>query len=296
MRRRRAALSISGVVLLLGAPLWLAAAAPRWAQRIPPGWALSVQFIGTAATPDPATGAFPERDAVSVYQRDWDIHSDAAAGTVTLRSSYLVRDPATRSVTYDYVTLDEVDRRTGRLRRFGDPPRIGVFPRRTQRATYRWVSNYVHDLPLRFVRADTIEALPVYLFSYHGPAEYTASYEGTAENSGTTVPAGQVIRCADDAFYLRVAVEPVSGELVMIEEGCPTGDYLHDAATGARLAPVLRWAGATHGDALLALVARARVERSRYLWASRHVPLLLAAAGAAFLILALALRRLGARP
>lgn len=290
MRRLSVVLAGAGSAFLVAGAAWLALA-PRRVDRLREGWDASIRFIGMMAMPDSATGAFPPRDVAAIYDRVLRV-DDVTGREATLYNAYVVRDPLTQAVTFEYVTHDRVDRRTGRYLPPVDTGLIAVFPRRPSRGTYRWRSNYVKDLPMTFAREDTIEGLPVLLFQYQGRGEYTESYSGTPEFPGVRVPPGKEIRCADDSFYIRVWLGAVSGEIVRLREGCPAGDYVHDIATGRREAPVMRWSGASTGDALLAGVAHAKAERSRYLWWTRHWPMTLMGAGLLLLLAALLVPRL----
>lgn len=282
MRRATAVLAGAGGVLLIAGMAWLALA-PAHVDRLRAGWDASIRFIGMMGFPDSATGAFPAKDVPGIYDRILRVEEDRGR-EVVLYNAYVVRDPLTQAVTYEYVTRDRVHPRSGRHLAPTDSQLIAVFPHRPSPGTYRWRSNYVKDMPMTFARADTIEGLPVLLFQYQGRAEYTESYAGTAQYPGMLVPPGKEIRCADDAFYIRAWIEEVSGEMVKLEEGCPTGDYVHDVATGRRETPVMRWSGASVGDALIAGVARAKRERARYLWWTRRWPTTLMAAGLMLLL------------
>jgi hypothetical protein len=133
---------------------------------------------------------------------------------------------------------------------------------------------------MRFVKEDTIEGVRTYLFEYTGRAEYTKSYRGTADYPGVKIQPGQEIRCADDVFYLRVWVEPFTGSMLKIAEGCESGDYVFDMATGARLKPVLVWWGETEGPDVLRHVELARSRRLRIIAGLYLTPIL---AGLAFI-------------
>ena len=283
MRSYRVALMVGGAAAMVIAAISAALAERRYAYRIPGGWQREMRFIGTVATPDSATGTFPEHDTPNIYERSWHDVGDTGAHRVMLRASYVIRDPVTRAVTYDYSTTDLVDRRTGRIAATDSV--IAVFPRRTQPVTYVYSSNYVRDLPLRFVGEDTIDLLPVYEFAYRGAIEYSASYPDVP-----LLP-GQEIRCVDDAFHIRVWVEPVMGQIVKIDEACPTGDYVVDARNGARVAPIMRWAGNVEGDALIEMVTRSRAELARHRRAARDAPLALGVAGALLLLTAFVIGR-----
>ena len=286
---RRLPLS-TGLALVAGAALWQARLARHWTQRIPPGWATASHYIGTATYPDTKTGRLPEGGELAHYERGQRVSSDAARPQwVEFEERYTVRDASTAHVLIDYTTRDTVDPRTGahlEARHRGD---VVLFPRDVRRTTYRLRSNYVTGIPLSFEREDVLEGLTTYLFSYRGGIEYTESYTAsTGDLAGLRAPPGQAVRCLDDQFYYRIWVEPHTGEQVKLEEGCPSGDYLHDIATRRPVTALSRWTGVTAGDALIERIAQVRRLRWRYLWASRYVALVLL--GTALVLVAISLR------
>ena len=86
------------------------------------------------------------------------------------------------------------------------------------------------------------------------------------------IPAGQEIRCADDQFYYRVWVEPLTGEQVKVEEGCLSGDFFYDKVTGKQGAAIDRWNGETSGVGLAARVTEVFHARRTYTWAALYLP------------------------
>jgi hypothetical protein len=139
-------------------------------------------------------------------------------------------------------------------------------------------SNYLEGIPLSFAGTEDIGGLPTYVFAYHGRGEYTESYKGSAEFPGVPVKPGQEIRCADDQFYYRIWVEPRTGSQVKVEEGCPSGDFIYDIASNARLEAVDRWNGVTAGAELARRVEEVYSLRRRFLLASVYVPAAMLAA------------------
>jgi hypothetical protein len=222
---------------------------------------------------DPHTGLLPDRDLVSEYERSERLLPDSGhRGAIVLEDRLTIRDAATGKTTWEYATWDVVDPRTGGQLAEAYRGEIAVFPRDVQRTTYRLRGNYVKGLPLAFQGTESLDGLQTYAFAYHGPAEYTESYAGTSEYPGIEKRAGYEIRCADDQFYYRVWVEPLTGEQVKLEEGCASGDYFYDVSTGRRARAVARWTGVTAGDALIERIAEVRRRRARYLWATRYAP------------------------
>lgn len=278
---RRRLLVGSGALLIAAAALCHYEAGSRMSERLPRGWRWTASFVGTQAVSDPETGDLSLRGDTTVYARAAEILDDSdRPRSVLVRDAYRIADPATGKLYWEYIYQAAIDPRTGR---HASPEHAGdfyVFPRSVDRGeTYRLRANYLEGVPLRFVREEDVDGLPTYVFGYAGRAEYTESYIGSADYPGVKIEPGQEIRCADDRFLLRIWVEPVTGEIVKLEESCVTGDYVFDVATGARLAPVMRWEGITTGDDVTRRVQRVRRERDAILLFSTTLPAALLAAG-----------------
>jgi Porin PorA len=269
-----------GIILLGLAALWQFGLSAHWTQRIQLGWSWDASFIGVGTIPDPTTGSFPAKDPISTTERRIAVISvDQAAGAVMLEDQYIVKDPLTGQVTWEYVYRAPVDPQTGAhldAQYRGD---FFVFPREVEKTTYQLRYSYLKGVPVAFQREEQIEGVPTYLFSYKGRGEYTESYAGTAEYPGINVQPGQEIKCADDQFAFNVWVEPLTGEMLKVAESCNSGDYVFDIATGKALTPVLRWSGVTLGDDIIRRAEQIRSARTAYLWASRYLPVGLLIAG-----------------
>ena len=284
MRRRNDALRIAALLLIGAAAAWRFGLARRWTQRLAPGWNASSDYVGTMTYADPRSGRLPDRDPVSKYERSQRVSPDSGRpGSMVLEDRLLIRDIETGKTTWEYTTWNVVDPGTGGLQAGAYRGDIAVFPRNVQRTRYRLRANYVKGLPLNFERVESLDGLPTYVFAYRGRGEYTESYAGSGEYPGITPPPGDEIRCADDQFYYRVWVEPITGEQVKLEEGCLSGDYYYNVATGHRAGAVARWNGVTAGDALIERIAEVRSLRSQYLWFTRYVPGALVGLGVALL-------------
>lgn len=267
-------LLVAGAALIAGALLCRVVSADRWLQRIPRGWHVSTAYVGTQTYPDSATGELPQRDVLVVYEREMRVVSDTGRPrSVIVEDDFVTRDPASRKVVWEYTTRAMVDPRTGaRL----EPEYRGdyvLFPPNVQKRMYRFRSNYVKGIPLTYEGTVAMDGLETYVFGYRGPGEYTESYAGSAEYPGVKVQAGQEIRCADDQFSYRVWVEPVTGAIVKLAEACPSGDYVYDVTTGAKLQAIDRWGGVTSGSALAHRVEDVRHQRMARLWSGIYGPL-----------------------
>ena len=263
-------LAVACFAAAAGWQLWWARVGTR---RIPEGWEWNAHYTGSMTFPD-STGLLPREDQFATYRRRVRWLESPTPGIVVLEDAFTILDPATRKVTYQYVTRERVERATGS---YADPryrDQVAVFPRHLERRTYILRANYLEGIPVAFEREEDVLGVPTYLFGYRGRAEYTASYAGTDEYPGVSVSPGQAIRCADDQFSYRAWVEPVSGEIVKLEEGCRSGDYIYDVASGRRMAAVGRWDGVTSGNDLYRLADASRRARARLLWGGRLGPLL----------------------
>ena len=289
MRHRNNLVLIAGLALIGAAAVWRFGLGRRWTQRLAPGWSARSDYVGTMTYADPGTGRLPDRDAVSKYERTQRVSPDSSRpGSMVVEDRLAIRDIATGKMSWEYTTWIVVDPRTGALAAEAYRGDIAVFPRNVQRTSYRLRANYVKGLPLTLERVESLDGLATYVFAYRGPAEYTESYAGSGEFEGVSPRPGYEIRCADDQFFYRVWVEPITGEQVKLEEGCVSGDYYYDIATGRRAEAVGRWNGVTAGDALIERIAEVRSLRSHYLWLTRYVP-------GAMLVLGVVLLGLGVR-
>lgn len=264
-------LPLGGVALILFAFIWRWQIAVQWTQRIPENWVWESNFIGAQTYADEKTNRFPEKDAQGFYVRTLQV-VERKGEAVTMEDRYVIRDPKTNEKTWEYVYRAQVDARTGAHL---DPMYRGdyfVFPREAQPTTYRLRFNYIKGVPLTFQREEDIEGINTYLFAYKGRGEYTESYAGSADYPGVVVAQGQEIKCADDQFVLRLWVEPITGEILNLEESCYSGDYIFDIASGKPVIAVLRWGGATSGDDILKRAQIIRAQRDNYLWLMRYVP------------------------
>lgn len=267
---------VAAVLLLGAAGACRFVLAPHYTQRVPPGWEWRATFLGSSSTPDEKTGQFPDKDTLNTYEREMTLADESGRPTVVvLEYRYTGYEHGTRKITWEYITRELVDPWTGARLEPEFQGDVALFPRNTQKQTYSLRTNYLKGVPLRFEREERIEGLNTYVFSYKGRGEYTESYAGSPKYPGIRVEPGQEIKCADDQFSIRAWVEPVTGEIIKVDERAPSGDWIYDVATGKKLAPVLRWRGSTAGDDLLRRVDAVRWERTRLLSWHYYSPWLL---------------------
>jgi hypothetical protein len=264
--------------------LWRFALSPGLTQRIQPGWSWQSHFIGSNTYPDSLTGEFPEKDTIGNYERLIKIiPTGQESSGVKLQDSYLVRDEALKKVVWEYIFEAMVDPKTGAHLNKNYSDEYFVFPREVEKKTYKLRYSYLKGIPVAFQREEQIEGVNTYLFSYKGRGEYTESYLGTDEYPGIEVKPGQEIKCRDDQFLFDVWVEPVTGEVIKLDESCYSGDYVYDIASGKAIQAVSRWGGVTAGDNVIQRAAEVLEARTKYQVTNLYVPLILLVGGLAFL-------------
>jgi hypothetical protein len=263
----------AGLALLGFTAVWQFALVPRLTERIPAGWQWRTNYIGYQTYLDPETGKVPEKDVPTTYSQAIDIVADSRRpGSVELNARYSIHDIASGKVTWEYDAVAAVDPRTGAHLK----PEFGgdyfLFPRNVERKTYSLRFSYLKGIPVAFQREEEVAGLAAYLFTYHGRGEYTESYLGTADYPGVHVKPGQEIKCADDQFVFKAWVEPISGEILKIEEGCLATDYVYDIATGKQIEAIDRWNGETAGNDVVNRVETVSRERTTLVWQTRYIP------------------------
>ncbi|MDX6530238.1 MAG: hypothetical protein QOH41_2528 [Blastocatellia bacterium] len=270
----------AGLALLGFTAVWQFALAPRWTQRIPLTWSWKTHYIGFQTYVDPQTGKMPEKDVSTTYSQSISIVPNSAKpGRVELDSKYLINDITSGQVSWEYEYFAPVNPQTGEHLKPEYQGDYFVFPRNVEKKIYRLRFSYLKGIPLAFQKEVDVEGLNTYLFAYRGRGEYTESYAGTEKYQGTKVKSGQEIKCADDQYFFKIWVEPLTGATIKIEEGCHSGDYVYDIATGAQDEAISRWDGATAGDDVIDQVKSAGAERTRLLWINRYLPLMFLSAG-----------------
>jgi hypothetical protein len=253
---------------------------PRLLERVTDDWSWRSNFVGHSREPDPNGSGFGP-STVSHYIREMKVEgAGPMPNTVRIIDDYTLIDATTGMTIWRYTTHPLVDRKTGARAELEYRGEFFLFPPNVQRTVYVLRQSYLDGYPLHFLKEETIEGLKVYIFEYIGDAEYTRSYVGSGDYPGVKVEPGQEIKCADDVFYIRIWVEPFTGSTLKIAEGCESGDYVFDMATGARLKPVLVWWGETEGPDVLRHVERARNRRLRIIAGLYLTPVL---AGLAFI-------------
>ena len=276
----RVLLGSLGGGLLIGALTWRVSIGAAWSRRIQPGWESALTCIGTLTHANAATGRFDQADAPALYQHVVRaVGPGELPGSFELEEQWLVWDVATGEKTVKAVYRALVDARSGV---HADGPAQGqafVFPRGVRPIDYTFRTGYLNGLTLAFQDRQRLEGLETYRFSYEGPAEYSEAYAGNGGSKAIRPSGSQQIKCRDDRFAMQVWVEPMTGEVVKLTEGCPSGDYLYETATDLPVQPLARWSGSSAEDEMIGRIAQLRRQRQRDHWMTRGVPLLLLAAG-----------------
>jgi Porin PorA len=271
---------VAGLILLSLTAVWQFALIARRTERIPAGWQWRTNYIGYQTYLDPKTGKVPEKDVPSTYSQVIDIVAKSRRpGAVELHARYSIHDIASGKVTWEYDYTATVDPQTGAHLKPEYRGDYFVFPRNVERKTYNLRFSYLKGIPVAFQREEEVEGLGTYLFAYRGRGEYTESYSGTAEYAGVSVKPGQEIKCADDQFVFKAWVEPVTGEILKIEESCLSTDYIYEIATGKQIEALDRWSGETFRDDVISHVEMVSQERTKLLWTTRYLPSSLLVAG-----------------
>lgn len=227
-----------------------------------------------------ATGEFPATDPVAINEKGIrEVPSDMSSPLLMMEDFFITEDPGTGKKTWEYHSRAEVDAATGAHQRKEFRGDIYTFPRNVRKQTYRYRWNYVKGVPLAFLQEEDIEGIPTFVFDYKGRGEYTEAYTGTAEYPGVKVAPGQEIRCRDDQYSLRLWVEPVTGEILKMDESCRSGDYVYESVSGKRVAAVLRWSSTTSGDDVVQRAEYIRSRKQTYIWMVQYMPWGLALGG-----------------
>lgn len=280
---------ILAIIATIMIPIWLFVILPQILWRIPPDWYKEVTCIGYTNNPDPKTNQWTTEETM-VYEHERKIiRRDGSKGVIEDR--YIIYDPLTGKVTWEYAPRFNVDLRTGViLDGKGARGSYFSFPLHTAKKPYKLTREYYKELPFNFIREEYVEDLKCYLFEFKGVAEYTDCYAGTENYPGVAPPAGQEIR-SSDSLIVRYWVEPVSGRIVKLEEDCPEGDWMVDIKTGKQLTPVLIWGRKTSGDTVSQQVNTARIRKDEIIFKERIIPAGLAALAVIFGITGLVRRR-----
>ena len=277
---RKKILMAVGLALFGLTAVWQFVLVPRWTERIPVGWQWETNYTGYQTWPDAQTGQLPKKDATGTYTHVIAIVANSRQpGSVELDDRYLTHDVASGEVTYEYDYHALVDPRTGAHLKAEYRGDYFLFPRNAEQKTYNIRFSYLKSIPVAFQREEDVAGLATYLFAYRGRGEYTESYVGTAQYPGIQVKPGQEIKCADDQFVFKAWVEPMTGEIIKIEENCNSNDYFYDIATGKQLGVVDRWGGETAGDDVVRRVETVSQQRTRLLRTTRYLPAGLLVAG-----------------
>lgn len=273
----------AGSVSCIAAAVWFVWIAPYYTKRIQPGWSWETNFIGYQTYADPNTGILPEKNFTTIYtHRIGIVPGTYTPESVELLDYYAIFEFPTNRIIFEYPFSAPVDPSSGRHLREEFRDEYFLFPQAVEKKNYTLRLSYLKGIPVAFRQETEIEKLNTYLFAYRGRGEYTESYAGTANFPGITVKPGQEIRCDDDQFLIKLWVEPVTGEIIKIEESCHSGDYIFDVATGERLAAVSRWGAETAGDDVIRRVTKVSAERGRIFLFRYYIPLILSAAGLLF--------------
>src|SRR5689334_11684675 len=111
--------ALVGVVLIAAAGIWAFGLKQQFNQRFPDGWRWEMSTLGLTSYPDPAVGTFPEGttlrdDPINLTTRTVTAESDGApAGLVRIDDHFVVTDPVTNAIGWEYTSSALVDPVTG---------------------------------------------------------------------------------------------------------------------------------------------------------------------------------------
>jgi hypothetical protein len=269
-------LGLSALLFIAAAVLWTFTIAPRWTQRLPPGWSWRVRSVATIRMPDPKTKGFGTETIAAPQVFEAGITDNSSRPTaVKVRDRYTAYDASTDQVAWEYLFSASVDPKTGRHLNPEYRDDYFVFPRNVEKKTYKIRYSFLKGIPVAFQQEEMVGGLNAYVFAFKGEADVRDTYAGTPDFPGITMKAGQEVRCSDAGFVFKAWVEPVTGEIIKLENSCYSGDYIYDIATGEKLEALQSWGGVTAGDDVTIQVRSLEHERSRMLWVTRYVPGLL---------------------
>jgi hypothetical protein len=267
VQSKRAVATAVGALLIAFGLTWHLVVAPRWSNRLSQGWTWQTHFVGVMTWAHPPNGEMPSHDTLAYFAREASVIGEGdSPGTLALEDTNTIFDADGQKPVWQYTYHAFVDARTGAHAHPLYRGEYYLFPRGVQKTTYRFRQSYVEGIPLAFQREEYLEDVLTYLFAFRGRGEYTLSYTtGTPQFRPLQVGDGDHVRCADDQFVFRAWVEPVTGEIVKIQESCRSGDYIYDGRTELPVQAVARWAGESSGDDVRFRLEHARRERLKVL-------------------------------
>lgn len=280
------------VLFLAVIPAWFLLVVPSATIRISNNWEWVTKFEGSASWAD-ANDEWGET-LISVSEKEITIVNDFGE-YVVLRDRYSTKDPISGEITWEYIPKFAVNKETAKnVTHSGVPDRTGyyyMFPRNVEKTTYEiWGLNYLKKISLTFIKEETIEGLDTYLFEFRGDMESSETYAESEEYPGVELTGNQEVRSPGDGLTIKYWVEPVTGEIVKIDERS-AGDYIVDKNTGEKIAKLSKWTGKTTGDTVLNLVKATQNKKQMILLYERWIPILFGLIAFAFLIALFASRK-----
>src|SRR5690349_8790886 len=108
---------VIGVVLIVAAVGWKLAIAPQSDQRFPDGWEWELITLGKTSYPDETGQYVPGTtladDPINLTTRTVTAKASETAGQVVLDDHFVVRDPVTNAVGWEFTANAVVDAKTG---------------------------------------------------------------------------------------------------------------------------------------------------------------------------------------
>lgn len=281
---------IAGGLLVVTAVAWPLLFNQFFNFRIPADWSYQARFLGDIAAAD-AAGNIPAKRDVVIYERTQRVGAWTPA-TAVIEDVYTVLDAKTGAIVWQGKRKFPLDPRTGKMRESPEYPGAAglyfLFPQDVEKRDYRFFTYYLAAYTLRFDRVEAIGGIETYVFKFFGDMDVTRSYEGTDEFPGLHPPPGQAIKSA--GLLNELWVDPATGELLKFKEASGLDAFV-DAATGRTLLPISTWGGATTLDSTSRAAQQVAALHTRRQLNLVWIPLILAAAGIAAIVVGVRLKK-----
>lgn len=264
-----------GILLLVGAGVWYFLITPQSENRFDEDWTWNYDIDGSYAE-------FPEGSDETIYETpvsEYDyqsasvykvsINTDRSSDEeFVIESYYADLDPVTEEEVYSYTTEYRVDPETGKYLSDELSEYYYMFPRNVEKKSYTLYDDYYGVMTFEYVDEETIGDLTVYNFLHSDDMlDETATY---IENEYIAADTEVGIACQD--IEVHYWVEPVTGEVLKLEENCPR-EYYFTLETGEDAGPYGRWKYVSSGDDLQRRADEIKSELNSYRWQTVYIPL-----------------------
>ncbi len=238
-----------GCLLLVLFGVWKSFWEKQLTLRIPQDWSYHAQYLGNVVFAD-ENGIVPQEKQLNMYHRDFSLVSWEPNKAV-IEDLYRVYDIQNGKSTWETKLYFTVDPESGKILSYpGHPEAAGLhylFPQQTEKKTYIFFSYDLNPLPLEYQREENRDGVPLYVFSYAGPIDFTEIYMDAYVGNDFTFPEGARLVSSD--YYREIWVEPQTGRIVQFIEDS-LGDNVLAPETNEKLATLSVWSGKYTGKTL----------------------------------------------